>query len=814
MKAILRGLLFLSLACWVVAVPPGQNQLVNIGILAFGDESGTHAPPEFLQKLGQDLRLKLTLEHKDVLGRPLSGGAAGADIEQLAALGRQQGAQFVIRGGLLAAVSEKAADELRCRLEVYCDLIDVGGGAVSTYRAEGEAAESGSPREDALRWDSYAWEGPEFAASALGRALDAVLGDLAERVYAGATSTPSTIEAPQEAAEDPYQTDQELQQLIAQAESLISGEGASGLIDIAPLQQTLESLLASLDEKLGLLEKARDTSAIDRQIMGQKAELQERVDACTEQLAAATAEGEYPAAPAGDQSALTLKLKELLEAALERLLGIQEVEAALGPEGEAPPEEYPPDDPAAADEYYAEEEPTSDVSGVVVDAGGDPIEGATVVEPETGASGVTDSNGAYMIPDLPGGRVMDLQVVQAGRTIAAGKVDVEPGKTGLADWVIRPGGRGPKAAASRVLPATVMIGKMGGRSGGNIRGVVLNAAGRPLSLVLVTVPSVGVVRTDPAGRYFFAKVPPGSYELIVRQERSGAQTQRITVAAMKTTEHKIVYQMKSVRAGGLSRGSVLVRGADTSIQGRVTEERGLPLGRAKLTLLYYGGALAVYADARGNYAIRNIKQGSYRLQASKKGYKDSSARVDLSKKKRVAQNFRLKPASSNAVRRAVASQSQKQPVSSAALAAGARSRTASKTAGDKETKAEPVKTATAAAPAKTAKTVSRAPVTATAAKAGVQGTVVDAKSGKPVAGASVVLKGKPGARTDASGKFRFGDLAAGTYSVTVKKTGYKDAAASVAAKAGATASVRIRLVPLTTVKTAPVAIRKTARPKP
>jgi hypothetical protein len=76
-----------------------------------------------------------------------------------------------------------------------------------------------------------------------------------------------------------------------------------------------------------------------------------------------------------------------------------------------------------------------------------------------------------------------------------------------------------------------------------------------------------------------------------------------------------------------------------------------------------------------------------------------------------------------------------------------------------------------------------------------------------------MLKGKPGAKTDASGKFRFNGLAAGAYSVTVKKTGYKDASASFTAKADGTASVRIRLAPLATIKTAPVAIRKAGRPR-
>lgn len=821
MKTIVRWLLCLAVVCGpaLAAAGPGQSPVVNIGILTFQDESGTRASPEFLQKLSQGLRLKLTLEHTDVLGRPLSGGPAPADIEQTAALGRQQGVQFVVRGGLLAAVSSRTAGELRCRLVVYGDLIDVGNLSVSTYRAEGEGAESDSHRDDALRWDSYSWDDPEFAASALGGALDAALDGLLDQLYAGMSAAmhraepePEGAEAPPPAwsgegdpEDDSYHTGQELQQLIAHAESLISSEGASGLIDVASLQQALESLLASLDTKLALLEQARDTTAVDRQILRQQEDLQGLVDACAEQLAAAHGGEDHAADPDRDQTNLTSILKNLLQETMDRLLDIKEVEAESGVGDEYESEEFPPADPDAGeydDDDEAAEEWMSDVSGVVVDEAGSPIEGATIFEPETGASARTDSTGAYTIPHLPGGRMAELQVIQAGKPIASGRVELRPGKTGIADWVLRSGGGGPPASAIRVLPPTTVAKSSGIRSGATVRGVVLSATGGPLSLVLVTIPGVGVVRTDSSGRFSFANVPPGSHELIVRLERSGAQTQRIMVAAMKTAEHKIVYLARSARPGGLPRGAVLARGADTLVRGRVADESGKPIERAKLTLYHPGGALAAYSDARGGYEIRNVKQGTYRLLASKPGYKSSSADVDLSKRKSVLLNFKLKPVSSDAVRRAVASRSQKRAPSSPDSAKTSTATTATKSA---------PKTETTAAATKTTATTQAAKAPTSGDKGALLGTVVDDKTGKAVAEASVLLKGKVIARTDASGRFRIADLAAGSYSVIVRKNGYKEGSGSFTVKPGVTASLRIRLAPLATIKTAPVTIRKTGR---
>jgi protocatechuate 3,4-dioxygenase beta subunit len=97
-------------------------------------------------------------------------------------------------------------------------------------------------------------------------------------------------------------------------------------------------------------------------------------------------------------------------------------------------------------------------------------------------------------------------------------------------------------------------------------------------------------------------------------------------------------------------------------------------------------------------------------------------------------------------------------------------------------------------------------IRAEAALGGVRVTVVDGKTGKAVPGATVLLKGKPGAKTDDSGRFQLGDLKPGTYSISVRKTGFENGSESFTVKAGGITSLRIRLVPASAAK--PTAIRK------
>lgn len=805
MRNILGGLFFLALSAWpgATGVNPQGGHLVTIGVLPFQDDSGTSAAPQFLERAAQEFKRQLSSSFKDILPRSLSldaqGEPAAMSIERLAAAGRGQGAKFVIHGGLLAAVSEKQGRDLECRLEFYCDLIEVDSLAVLSFRAEGSGRERNTSLTSALSWDSVDWDGPGFGRSALGQALVTALAGLAEHVHASATAGPKpagALEAREEpvpsvgeAADDTYQSDQDLQQVIAQAESLVSGGATASLGDITPLQRSLEGLLSAMDAKVGLLEEAQDTSSVDLDIRQRQEELQRLVDGYTQQLAEAPPQQDYAQDVPAEKRSIATTIQELLQTALTSLLQIQDIRAALGLQAGGAQDAYAGGEEYAgqgAGEYAFSDEQASDIMGTVYDEAGNPIAGATVLESETGAEAVTDGSGSYTITGIPGGRVSTLQVIKDGRTVASGRVDVPPGGTGIADWQVRAGARGSAPSASRIMPSSLVAKGHAGRSGtGNIEGVVIDDEGRAVPRALVTVKGVGTVRTDSGGRYLFVHVPQGSYGLSVQRPGSSPLSQNIKLAALQTLRPRTVFAKTALHPAAKASSRVLVRGENTRIKGKVTDSRGKSLGRSKVTVLFPGGALVAYANDRGAYEFRDLKQGNYRVMAAKSGYMDSAATVEVKKNGTTVRDFKLGESSSAAVRKAVSSRDRPRTeavTSAAARVSSSRDKSTPKTAGK-----------TASSPKASSKAVQARPAVP---RGEVRGTVLDGKTGKPVPGATVLLKGRPALKSDGSGQFRFSDLAPGTYSAIIKKTGFKDGSSSFTIKVGGTTSLRIRLVPI------------------
>jgi protocatechuate 3,4-dioxygenase beta subunit len=211
-----------------------------------------------------------------------------------------------------------------------------------------------------------------------------------------------------------------------------------------------------------------------------------------------------------------------------------------------------------------------------------------------------------------------------------------------------------------------------------------------------------------------------------------------------------------------------------------------------LTLVHPGGALTARAGERGEYEFRDLKPGRYRLLAAKSGFKDAAATVEVKKNGTTVRDFKLAESASAAVRKAVASGTKSG--SSAKARGGSSAKSASGASSSKD------KSASGAAKGSSSRSVR--PGSPAVAKGEVRGTVLDAKGGKPLAGVTVTLKGRPAVKTDASGRFRFADLAPGSYSVSVKKAGFRDGSESFAVKSGGTTSVRIRLRPSSATKTA------------
>lgn len=726
---------------------PAQAEVASVGILPVQDESGTQVPPELLLKVGQDFKQKLTLSYQDILARSISGlsESPSPSVEQLAAVGKQQGIQYVLRSGVLGLLSNKKGRELKCDIGLYAELITSESGAITSLRANGTGLEVNPTIDDARSWDAYDFKGKSFAQSALGQALSMAIDQLVQQVHQvlssssqQVTETVSTEVQPQplvtEQAAIAYETDQELQQLIAQADSLVASGVASGT-DISSLQQALEGLRASLDTKVSLMTEGQDTSTVDQEITRIRTELQDIIAASTQEAISQPPEGE-PQAPGGEMQTGIAKINELLGEALNSILKIQEICTAVQNFSQDQSSSVPAE---MGEDYLPTEEPTSDVSGVVVDETGYPVEGATVTDPQSGASAVTDSSGSYIIPSIPSGRFATMKVFKAGKQLSSGKIQLQPGRMAFADWQTGTGGTGMKAPGIKILPASVIIASKSGvqkAKSGTIKGVVRDEQGKPVTRALVMVKGLGMARTDSQGRYMFVNVPQGGYQLMVQKGGATVQTERVRVAAKKVVESKTLYKGKAIKVPALGKQVVLVRGAGATLVGKVSNKYRQPLSGAKVTAVYTGGAMSVFTDAKGNYEFRNVKQGAYRLLANRAGYQEASGNVALEGTQREVRDFMLEKSSAEI-----------QKVLS--IKPSTRSRS---------TKAA------------TRFMSDRASITA---KGHLSGVVRDARSGKPIDDATVKVYGHRTVRTDRQGAYRISDVPPGTCRVVVSHRDYQ-----------------------------------------
>ena len=230
-----------------------QAQLVSLGILPFQDDSGMNAPADLGQKIAKDLQQKLAVNYKDVLPRMLNAGldpsaATPLNVEQVVTLGRQNGVKFVVRGGLLAVTTENAGEETKIVVQLYASITSVESASENNVRAEG----SGTQKGPVVELSSVDLKSAVFRDSALGQALSAATAQLAssihEAIVASASTTETTIKPATDSSAASAETeaaqaataDQELQQLIAQAESTLAGNPNSSTENINALRQALE----------------------------------------------------------------------------------------------------------------------------------------------------------------------------------------------------------------------------------------------------------------------------------------------------------------------------------------------------------------------------------------------------------------------------------------------------------------------------------------------------------------------------------------------------------------------------------------------
>jgi protocatechuate 3,4-dioxygenase beta subunit len=628
-----------------------------------------NAPADLGQKIAKDLQQKLAINYKDVLPRMLNAGldpsaSAAMSVEQVVTLGKQHGVKFVVRGGLLAVTTENAGEETKIGVQLYASITSVESPGDTNVRAEGSGTQKGPVAE----LSSVDLKAAGFRNSALDQALSAATMQLATSIHDAITAAASTTvanikPAPDSSAGTTVETeaaqaaaaDQEVQQLIAQAESTLGANPNSSTENINALRQALEGLKSALAEKASRLQENKDIGAADQEIATHKQEMQTALANLTAEASTGDTSAQIQQ-PGGEKKSLLARIGDFAGEATSLLQKIQELRSTLRSLREddsanqgAPQDPASPQDPGAQTE-----ETTGEVTGTVTQDG-NPVEGAIVTGQEAGGSVTTDINGLFNLKGLTPGRLVQLTVAKNGRVIGRGQVEVLGGRAAIADFqtTSRADGRIPVNAMPGVLTSTIVgnRARTPGLSTGTLKGVVRDAIGRPVPFALVQLSDAGMARTNAQGQYSFVNVPVGIHQLTVRHSGMKPKSSQVTVAAQTSVEART--QFAAADTITRDRQSLIQVSARTVLRGTVLDNQTHPLAGAKISVIQSETTVSVLTAPAGIYELRNLKPGFYIVSVYKVGYQVASQTVTLKASATEQRNFQLNPLASAAVNKLI-----------------------------------------------------------------------------------------------------------------------------------------------------------------
>jgi hypothetical protein len=884
----------------VVSAAPSQeqSQVISVGILSFEDQSAESASPGLAHRIKQQLRQRINSTYKDLLVRDLAVTADASAIkamtvEQIAALGKQSGVSFVIRGGVLGVSNETSGDGSKTAIQLYADVISVGSASMSSLRAEGSGVGSGGSSSAASKSSTIDFSSDKFQSSPLGQAVRGSIEQLTASVYQAIraassevasltpqpqASTTVTEEAMQTASNESddaaaAEADEELQQLIAQAESLLSNNSAASTASLDLLRQALEGLKAALGAKAALMEQAKDTTEADQKIAARKRELQAALSAITEGVSAATPVTNAEE-PSGEKKNKLAVINEYFAEAVSILQKIQEIRAMFSSAKQEPPYESSTPGETTGEAPTGEqtapvEEPLGEVGGVVTEDG-NPVKDGTVTDAESGATAPTNSDGTFTLSNVMAGRLLKLIVTRAGKQVAMGKIFVPRGRFAVADFDLKQKPGGAISGALKVIPPTVVVNANNTRNGevGVLRGVVLNADGKPVPRALVHLKGLAMARTDSQGRYAFLNVPQGVYQLTVKHSELRSRVEQVQVAAKKTNESKTQFTPGDRTPRQPVKQSLIVREAGAILRGRVLDKNDRPMGGARVTLIQGSGAMFVYSGSTGAYEFKSLKPGPYRVVISRLGFESLAHPLTLPAGGVQQRDFNLAVKSSPLIERVLdarragrleaANQSNRikpqirqiapkrgrlngsifdaqsrGPISGATVSLqGLQSiksdREGKYTLADLSPGSYQLQVGIEGYRWQKKTVLIREGISARedfllvredggrdaenlrrlAVKSGLlRGQITDARTGKPIPGASVSIEGRGSAVTTSDGLYTLTNLPPGNYSVSIKKTGYSDVKGAVMTRAGAAVPANFKLKPKTSSLTGPGVLR-------
>lgn len=395
------------------------------------------------------------------------------------------------------------------------------------------------------------------------------------------------------------------------------------------------------------------------------------------------------------------------------------------------------------------------VTGNVTNSGGAPVAGASVSSGGNGA--ITGSDGLYT-----------LQVPAGTSTLTAALARYQS----ASESVTVTAGQSTQAATLQIQPLNP----------GNVTGSVINGSGQGLSGA--TVSAAGLTTSTAAdGSYALNNLPAGqtTIQASLTGFQSGSAT--VTVVAATTTAAPAI---------------TLVSGSG-SITGSVKTTAGAAIAGASVG---YGGGSAT-TDANGNYTLTGVPVGTVQLVASASGFQSVTQSVVVNGGATSTANFALAAgAASGTVTGKITSASSGAIVTGATvswsggsttsnssgiytltnISAGTQNITAVKTGYLSHTLAVGVTGG--------ATSTLNIPI-ATAGKISVK---VVTSSGAAVSGATITIKGgvigtTVSGSSSSTGLFTTNWIPAGTYTVTVAKSGFTTQSKTTTVSSGVTASL-------------------------
>ena len=679
--------------------PSAPPEELSVGLLGFRDESGAGGQSGIRKLVDVTVRQALFDQglgpkwiDSDTGTRPITELAA----DQLATIGRRRGVKFVVQGIVSAITFDDKPGEVRISVGLEAEVVSVETGVARTVTAESSAITRMADSEQVPALSSVELGNRDFANSPPGRALTRALSNagnrLAELIYtaitaasdhAGAENVPQEDRAqdnpvtqdqepveggdvfePREAAdqteeEQAAENEEDLQQLIAQADEVVSGNANVDAAQVERLRQLLGQLLQKLEDKSRLLEAGdlESTDQIDQAIETEKADLQQAVE---QTYSDENFRGEPVQEMRPASSSLLERVTEYVGLTFDVIQKIQELRstfhqaqndyAAMEAQPTWEQQQGQPQDPAQAEETAEpEEESLAEVNGVVTEEGGEPVEGAVITEPLSEQTATTDQFGSYTLKDVPA-RLSKLLVSRGGKSVAEGRINLLPGRTSIADFSLalkKLPGVTRAITGARILPSAVnLVPKIGASPGGTISGVVQDSRGRAMARTLVQLKGLSLARTDSKGRYRFTNVPTGPQFLTALKSGVKFSPQPVQIQARKTVAAniKVAEVMPVVRSNN---SLIIDRKTDPlrtgALYGLVTDDKNRPVVGAKVSLsaVSKSRAVTVRTRADGRYDLRGLFPGSYRVMISRVGYNDVIRSISLDAGKKATGNFRL-----------------------------------------------------------------------------------------------------------------------------------------------------------------------------